>query len=269
MHYHNVFLVNCKTKRDALELAKDFLDPYSQNLEVPRYKVYSTEADRQRMAKHYGLDPQDLPALARKMDDWDGAKGLIDDDGLFHWSRYNLKAEWDWFQFGGRWMWSDLQEKYEDLISKPSADGKHRSYRGLGDSPNGGTIIEFPDGTTKHVDSGISLDFALKDWVGDHPEYSEVKDATDPEFYKLIEHQLEARSEGIKRDKEQLAKYIADEEDTINMAEYYGDSLEAKKTRWTSDSYFWNITDDTLVFDREVIERNPEEWFLVNLDLHM
>ena len=267
MHYHNVFLVNCKTKRDALELAKDFLEPYSDHLEVRRYKVHSTEQDRQRMAKHYGLDPHDLSALARKMEDWDGAEGFIDDYGLFHWSTYNAKAEWDWYQFGGRWMWSDLQEKYEDLISKPMENGG-RSYRGLGDSPSGGTMIEFPDGTTKTVDSGISLDYALKDWVGDHPEYSEVKDARDPEFFGIIKHQLEARDEGIKRDKEQIAKYAAGEEDKVGMAVYYADSLEAKKTRWTSDSYFWNITDDTLVFDREKIAEAPESWFLVNLDLH-
>ncbi len=267
MHYHNVFLVNCKTKRDALELVKDFLDPYSENLEVRRYKVHSTEQDRQRMAKHYGLDPQDLPALAEKMDDWDGAKGHIDEDGLFSWSTYNTRSEWDWYQFGGRWMWSDLVDKYIDLISKETEHGG-RSYRGIEDSPADGITVVFPDGTEQHVDTGIRLDFALKSWVGDHPEHSEVKDATDPEFFEIIGQQLAHRDKAIKWDKEQLAKYAAGEEDKSGMAEYYADSLEAKKTRWTSDSYFWNITDDTLDFDREVIEGDPESWFLVNMDLH-
>ena len=269
MHYHNVFLVNCKTKRDALELAKDFLVPYDENMEVRKYKVHCTDREIQRMAEHYGIDANNLPALAGKMKDWDFKEGDIDDDGLFGWSRYNPKGEWDWYQFGGRWMWSELEDKYVNQISKPSLSGNGRSYRGLRDSPKEGLIIEFPDGTTKHVDTGISMDFALKTWVNDHPEHSEVKDATDPKFYEIIDNQLLYRDKAIKWDKEQLAKYMTDEEDKGNMAEYYGDKLKNKGVRWTVDSYFWNITDDTLTFCPIDIDKDPEEWFLVNLDLHM
>ncbi len=266
MHYHNVFLVNCKTKRDALELAKDFLEPYSEHLEVRRYKVHSTEQDRQRMAKHYGLDPHDLPALARKMEDWDGAEGFIDDYGLFHWSTYNSKGEWDWYQFGGRWMWCNLVEKYMDNIVKPDTNTYWNHYH---DEEVKGKkwLCEFPDGTQALLDYGS--EYELKGWTSDNPEWFEVKDARDPKFFEIIEHQLQTRDKSIERDKEQIAKYAAGEEDKVGMAGYYADSLEAKETRWTSDSYFWNITDDTLEFDREKIAEAPESWFLVNLDLHM
>jgi hypothetical protein len=55
------------------------------------------------MAQTYNLDVADLPALAEKMEDWEGCVGGVDRKGLYALARYNEHAKWDWYTVGGRW----------------------------------------------------------------------------------------------------------------------------------------------------------------------
>jgi hypothetical protein len=93
---------------------EDMLEPYNENTEVERYKVYMESKDITRMAEHYKVD-MTLPMveamlkLLSHMDDWTGHEGGVDYDEngapkLYNWSTYNPKSKWDWYSLGGRWQ---------------------------------------------------------------------------------------------------------------------------------------------------------------------
>jgi len=258
--------VKARGKKDALKKVEKFMEPFYEGREVTPYKEHLSEADIKRMAEHYEIPVDRLQVLAEKMEDWDGYVGGVDEQGLFKWSEYNELSEWDWYQFGGRWMWSDLVDKNIHNIVKPGTDHYWNRYHDK-DAKAQFWLCMLPDGTWEWMELGS--DYGLKSWVADHPELSEVKDASDPEFYKIIEQQLEARKESIKWCEEQVRKYDSGEEKGYDMSDYYRRNLEALHSRWTNDSYFWNITGDSLEYDREEIDNDPEHWFIVNVDLHI
>jgi len=186
IHYHNVLLVRASNKLGALKIVKMFLEPHNEQIEVEPWKDYLTESDIKNMCKHYSIDSSDRMAILDVMPKWDGDNGGYDAEGnLFYWRTYNPIGEWDWYQFGGRWMWSELRKKYRDNIVKPNTDHYWNRYH---DKEVVGKkwLCTFPDGTTQYLDYGS--DFEIKGWVSAHPEHSEVIDATDPTFFDKIEY---------------------------------------------------------------------------------
>lgn len=89
-----------ETAQSTIEM---MLDPYDENRDVLAYKKYKDAESIKRMAEHYNIDPTDLQALAKKMEDWDGYEGGVDEKGLYYLCTYNPDSKWDWWSLGGRW----------------------------------------------------------------------------------------------------------------------------------------------------------------------
>jgi len=178
------------------------------------------------------------------------------------------EKEYDWYQFGGRWMWSDLVKKYMDKIAKFDEEHKVWVYLNPYHNPEikGKTVvIEFPDGTKVKAEYGSSVEYAIKDWVGRHPGLSEVKDATDPEFFNIIEQMRKAAEDELSWYK----KFLGEETDE-EMKKYYKEQVKllSEKPRWMVEMHFWNITENSFNYDRDEILKDPRHWFIVNVDLH-
>ena len=85
------------------------LAPYDENINVEPYKSYvdaSHDTWPRYVAAKEGVDPADNAAIAS----WakahygdDDEKFEVDDIGLYTWSTYNPKSQWDWYEIGGRW----------------------------------------------------------------------------------------------------------------------------------------------------------------------
>lgn len=78
------------------------LEPFSEHLEMPRYRDFMDQDDIQLMAEHFSIAPTDLGSLAAKMPEWAGAEGGIEDGRLYRWSTANPKSKYDRYQLGGR-----------------------------------------------------------------------------------------------------------------------------------------------------------------------
>jgi len=266
MHYHNVFLVKAEDSGIAIAMVKLFLEPYYEGVEVEPYKEYLSEQDIQQIAEYYKCRPDDVDSILEAMPKWDGDEGGVDKKGIFYWRTYNPRGEWDWYQFGGRWMWCPLVEKYMDNIAKPGTD--HYWNRFHDPEVKGKKwLCEFPDGTVDWLDYGS--EYPLQKWTNNNPTWFEVIDATDSKFFEHIEISLKAKVDADEWDEQQIAKYeTGKEEDRTDMLEWYRRKLKTRQKRWTISSYFWNITDDCQGLDKERIGANPTHWFLVNVDLH-
>ena len=101
MHYC-VYVFIPKTG-DHEELVARALEPYDEDRQVRPYKSYLDAGEIGAMAKHYGLKPADLGALARRMDDWKRCPGGVDGKRLFAVKTWNPDGKWDWYEIGGRW----------------------------------------------------------------------------------------------------------------------------------------------------------------------
>lgn len=112
----------CKNTSEAIDKLGKMLEPYSEELEVPEYRVRMSNEDVYRMYHNYiaknlpdrptdeevvdalnKLNYNDVTILISKMDDWNGREGGIDEQGFYHLSTYNPNSKWDWYSIGGRW----------------------------------------------------------------------------------------------------------------------------------------------------------------------
>lgn len=101
MHYcAYVFIPN---NGDIEELVAQALEPFSEDLIVPPYKVYLDATEIQAMAKHFNVNETDLGTLALRMDEWQRSAGGVDEKGLFVIKTWNPNGKWDWYEIGGRW----------------------------------------------------------------------------------------------------------------------------------------------------------------------
>ena len=178
------------------------------------------------------------------------------------------EREWDWYQFGGRWMWSELIGKYEDVISKPSKNGKYHLYINPyhDEEYKGKTVtIEFPDGAIVECKYGSDVSYAIKSWVAANPHLSEVKDATDSKFFEIIEELRGFKDESLKSYRRPST--LDKEPEFKEWREEQAQKLETCSA-WTNETHFWNITDDGFDFNKEEILKDPKHWFIVNVDLH-
>jgi hypothetical protein len=101
MHYCvYVFVPN---DGDIEQLVDRALAPYSEDLQVPVYKIRLDPGEIKAMATHYGLKPNQLNALAEHMKAWRSCDGGVDEKGLFALARWNPEGKWDWYKIGGRW----------------------------------------------------------------------------------------------------------------------------------------------------------------------
>jgi hypothetical protein len=85
------------------EFVAEALAPFDGNLEVPPYKLHLSHSGVRAIAGHFGLPESDLESIARKMPDWMGCAGGVDDLGLFASRTSNPNGKFDWYQIGGRW----------------------------------------------------------------------------------------------------------------------------------------------------------------------
>lgn len=148
----------------------------------------------------------------------------------------NPEGEWDWKQFGGRWMWSDLIGKYTGVIY-PNGKYYINKYH---DKPYIGktVVLQFPDGTIKETSYGSDVEYAIQRYVHNNPLDSEVKPMTDEDVYLIIEKQINYRDKW------------------------------SNLTKWVAENHFWNITDNSPDFDKKEVIKNAKDWFIVNVDLH-
>jgi hypothetical protein len=101
---HFTVLVRFEGKiEDTEKILEKLLEPYEENERVDPYKHYMSKEDVDMMAKNYGVESTDTESLIKKMIEWHGAEGGIDEEGLFYWSTYNPQSKWDWWSLGGRW----------------------------------------------------------------------------------------------------------------------------------------------------------------------
>jgi len=103
-HFFTVVLVEPELEKDEIEeRVSELLAPYDENLQINPYRVYLDPEDIKNMAEHYKLDPNNSAGIIKKIKDWSGDRGGIDDKGLYRISTYNPKSKWDWWRIGGRW----------------------------------------------------------------------------------------------------------------------------------------------------------------------
>lgn len=114
MHYFAYVLIEPDSEDEIEEAVAKALAPYDENVPVAPYKRYIEDKDEryypdadyttndfQLMSKYYGTT--DLQELASKMQQWNGSRGGVDEDGLYYVSKYNQNSLWDWYEIGGRW----------------------------------------------------------------------------------------------------------------------------------------------------------------------
>lgn len=100
MSHFNVCILVRKNGSNTEQLAQkanEMLANFDINKEVEPYKHYIEADEIQRMAKHYGIDPTNLPALSEKLEDWDGDKGRVDETGLYGISTKNPDGHTDYW----------------------------------------------------------------------------------------------------------------------------------------------------------------------------
>jgi len=86
------------------------LEPFSEHIELPRYKVGKVSFEElSRFVEHYApqhLDEKITTEELYKLHgvDWNGNMWKKNSDGNWdEWSTYNPNSKWDWYQLGGRW----------------------------------------------------------------------------------------------------------------------------------------------------------------------
>ena len=77
---------NGSNPEQMMQKASDMLANFDINKETKPYKYYVEADDIQRMAKHYGIDPTNLPILAEKLEEWK-AKVALWETGVMDWER--------------------------------------------------------------------------------------------------------------------------------------------------------------------------------------
>jgi len=185
----------------------------------------------------------------------------VDEEGY----PYNPQGEWDWYQFGGRWMWSDLIRKNIDKIVKPGTNFLWNPY--YDEEVKGKTwTLQLPDGSTMGLEYGDT--YPIRSWVHEHAELSEIIDATNPRFFEILEGMYNLANKVMKEHFEWAKRYRErGDEEMAEWAERKGELLK-ERTRWTIDTHFWNITENRHGYDIDAIKADPKHWFLVNVDLH-
>ena len=261
MHYHNVFLVRASNKLSALKLTEMFLEPYSENLEVEPYREYLTKGDVETMAEHYKIEPSNTDLLLTKLKGWDGDSGGIDEGKLFYVRTRNQRGCWDWYQWGGRWMWSTLVKDNIDNIVKPGTDYYWNRFHDE-EVKGKNWLLALPDGTSMIMDYGD--EYPIKSWVDANPEMTEVVDATEKDFSEIIDKLRESAHESVKWWTEQRNA----EDQILDMKEWYQNKIDKGYDGWGVDLHFWNITYNNYKYNMDEINTEPEKWFLVNVDLH-
>jgi hypothetical protein len=79
------------------------LEPYSKEKQVHEYFVELSSDDIERMAEFYTLEQSDFDGLIKRMDDWMGGPGLVQNNKLGYMKTYNPDSKWDWYVPGGKW----------------------------------------------------------------------------------------------------------------------------------------------------------------------
>lgn len=100
---HSCIYVIIGPEGDIDTETRQALAPFDEGREVPRHKIRLERSGIRTMAEFYDLPEDDLPPLAKKLPDWLGAEGGVDNLGLFYWSQWNPDGKWDWYLIGGRW----------------------------------------------------------------------------------------------------------------------------------------------------------------------
>lgn len=90
---------------NSVEEIDDILAPYSEDLEIPEYKIFPTDEEIKKFLQYY-TGNQFNPNLAfyiylygKNWDDWI----LNEDLKPIKLSTDNPKAKYDWYEVGGRW----------------------------------------------------------------------------------------------------------------------------------------------------------------------
>ena len=132
-HFNACVLVtrNGSSPEQMADKASDVLAKFDINKETEPYKTYVGADEIRRMAKHYGIDPTNLHALAEKFEEWNGDKGGVDEKGFYGISTKNPEGHIDgWSVFAevkpedqGRLLFGqDGEEKTVKVFVTP--DGK-------------------------------------------------------------------------------------------------------------------------------------------------
>ena len=77
------------------------MEPFSEYLEMVEYKQHMDEHDLKMMKDTYKTD--NLEELVKKMEDWNGREGGVDEEGLYYLTTSNPDGHWDYYNIGGRW----------------------------------------------------------------------------------------------------------------------------------------------------------------------
>jgi len=204
--------------------------------------------------------------------------------------RYELR-EWDYYLFGGRFAWADLLEKHKDYISRPDKLESGQEVRVYwnpyhDEEVKGKTVrITFPDGSTEEAMYGMDVEYAIKRWIDEHAEQSEVMDATHPDFWREILSSIAGTKNALDWYRRILQEFMGKEglslEDLVwgrRKPEFFLIPFWLRRIAEMIDPHVW--IHDKLFFDVEhecdsltpetkaEIERDKTRWFLVNIDLH-
>lgn len=71
---------------------------YDINLEIKPYKVYPDQKEIEEIKKYYNISATDLSVLIPKMENWNGNKGYIDEQGkLYYITTQNFEGHFDYW----------------------------------------------------------------------------------------------------------------------------------------------------------------------------
>src|SRR4051812_36847385 len=95
MHYFTYVLI--PPQGDIEGQVAITLAPFDEGLTVPAYKEHLHPEAIKTMSIRFDTDPSAHDALARRMPEWAGCPGGVDDDGLFAWKDHNPDGRFDWY----------------------------------------------------------------------------------------------------------------------------------------------------------------------------
>lgn len=111
LEFKNFLKINEKGKYENPEAVDKMIEMFGNDLEKPlynfsinrevkEYKYYLTEEEKKSIAKSYNIDINDYNLLAKKLEDWCGNRGGVDQDGVYGLSTKNKNGKQDgWYIF--------------------------------------------------------------------------------------------------------------------------------------------------------------------------
>lgn len=292
---HSTLLViveNAASEDEALAIAEDRLADYDENKQVDPY--LEGEVPEDDFAWAIWGAPEKQPAAEEiatrrakvnnddleKLNDYYGSGVAIEDGKYIHYSTYNPKSKWDWYQLGGRWdgmLPSISKVQGVNILQKKDIDFIGSQQKALREAEE---VYDRYEKLAGHLDPGPSFDELVEKYshLGENEKYARAREeynstewiqaVREPfglflisphEYFYVGNGGRKAFIDGVSRNYLSTFAVLDDnnewhERGRMGMFATVANEMEAPK--W--ESIFWD----------KVAEASPDAWLMV-FDLHI